>query len=181
MRSVGGCVFYIPSVTALLFRNRFRVPSTRLRGWDYRWPGAYAVTICVKGRVCWLGEVVEADVALSPFGVIVAEEWLAIPQTHPQVVLDEWIVMPDHIHGILIFQNDPRTVPANGLTAGSLGAVVGQFKKRVTKRIRARQRTRFTWQERYFDQILRDDEDLQRYRGYIRENPSRWQPPPAGP
>jgi REP-associated tyrosine transposase len=57
----------------LLFRNRFRVPSTRLQGWDYRRPGVYAVTICVKGRVCCLGEVVADDVALSPFGVIVAE------------------------------------------------------------------------------------------------------------
>ncbi|HWM89793.1 MAG TPA: hypothetical protein VN493_03430 [Thermoanaerobaculia bacterium] len=111
---------------ALLFRNRFRVPSARLRDWDYRWPGVYAVTICVKGRVCCLGEVVEADVTLSPFGVIVAEEWLAIPQTHPQVALDEWIIMPNHIHGILIFQGDHPPAPVDGLSPGSLGAVVGQ-------------------------------------------------------
>jgi REP element-mobilizing transposase RayT len=148
-----------------------------LRGWDYRWPGVYAVTICVKGRVCYLGEVVEDDVALSPFGVIVAEEWLAIPWTHPQVILDEWIVMPDHVHGILIFQGGDRQLPKDCLPAGSLGAVVGQFKKRATRRIRVRQRPEFSWQERYFDQILRDDDELERYRVYIRENPRRWQPP----
>jgi putative transposase len=160
----------------LLFRNRYRVPSTRLRGWNYRRPGFYVVTICVKERVCCLGEVVETDVALSPFGVIVAEEWLAIPRTHPQVVLDEWIVMPDHLHGILVFQGEDRPAPEDGLPSGSrsLGAVVGQFKQRATKRIRARQRPDFSWQERYFDQILREEADLESYRAYIRENPSRW-------
>ncbi len=160
----------------LLFRHRFRVPSARLPGWDYRWPGVYAVTICVKGQVCCLGEVVAPDVALSPLGVIVAEEWLAIPRTNPRVVLDEWIVMPDHLHGILRFGTEARSIPASGLSAGSLSAVVGQFKKRATKRIRAGRRD-FSWQERFFDQILRDDEDLERYRAYIRGNPGRWRPP----
>ncbi len=173
----GDLVYFLWDMTPLLFRNRFRVPSARLPGWDYSWPGAYAVTICVKGRVGCLGEVVEADVALSPLGVIVAEEWLAIPGTHRQVVLDEWIVMPDHLHGILIFERGERPIPKEGLPAGSLGAVVGQFKQRATKRIRALRRREFAWQERYFDQILRDDEALERYRVYIRENPGRRQPP----
>jgi REP element-mobilizing transposase RayT len=145
-----------------------------LRGWDYRSPGVYAVTICVKERVCCLGEVVETDVALSSFGRIVAEEWSAIPGIHPYVTLDEWIIMPDHLHGILILQGEDRPFLQEGLTAGSLGAVVGQFKQRTTKRIRARRRPEFGWQERFFDQILRDDDALERYRVYIRENPLRW-------
>lgn len=57
----------------LLFKNRYRAPSARLPGWDYSWPGVYAVTICVQGRDCCLGEVVEDEVALSPYGAIVAE------------------------------------------------------------------------------------------------------------
>ncbi|HXU32512.1 MAG TPA: transposase [Thermoanaerobaculia bacterium] len=156
----------------LLFRNRYRVPSARLPGWDYSWPGVYAVTICVQGRDCCLSEVVEDDVALSPFGVIVAEEWLAIPRMNARVILDEWIVMPDHVHGILVLDNQER--PDAGRPAESLGTVVGQFKQRATKRIRARRRPKFAWQERYYDQILRDDENLNRYRAYIRENPTRW-------
>lgn len=113
----------------------------------------------------------------SPFGKIVEEEWRRIPEVHPHILLDEWIVMPDHVHGILFFE--PERVEGNAegiLAAGSLGVVVGQFKKRSTKRIRAR-RYAFTWQERFFDQILRDDEAVERYRVYIRENPSRWHPP----
>jgi REP element-mobilizing transposase RayT len=155
----------------LLFRNLYRVPSARLSSWNYSWPGVYAVTICVQGRDRCLGEGVEDDVALSPFGAIVAEEWLAIPRMHEHVVLDEWIVMPDHVHGILIFEGRERL---SIQFAESLGIVVGQFKQRATKRIRARRRPEFAWQERYFDQILRDDENLNRYRAYIRENPSRW-------
>ena len=82
--------------------------------------------------------------------------------------------MPDHLHGILIFQGEPLPSSHEGLTAGSLGAVVGQFKQRTTKRIRAQRRPEFAWQERFFDQILRDDDALERYRVYIRENPLRW-------
>ncbi len=159
----------------LLFRNRYRVPSARLPGWDYSWPGVYAMTICVQGRDRCLGEVVEDDVVLSPFGVIVAEEWLAIPRMHGHVVLDEWIVMPDHLHGILIFE---APIPKDSPPTPSLGVVVGQFKKRVTKRIRMQRRPEFSWQERYYDQILRDEEALDRYRAYVRENPARWSEKP---
>jgi REP element-mobilizing transposase RayT len=140
-------------------------------GWDYRRPGAYAVTICVQGRVCCLGTIDEGQVVRSALGDIVEEEWRRIPGVHPHVVLDEWIVMPDHLHGILFFE--PMKVMGTA-AAGSLGAVVGQFKKRSTKRIRA-QRHAFTWQTRFFDQILKDDEAIQHYRAYIRENPIRWQ------
>jgi putative transposase len=158
-----------------LYRNRYRIPSTRLRGWDYRSPGIYAVTICVEERACCLGEVVEGRVARSRFGEIVAEEWQRIPAVHPHVTLDEWIVMPDHVHGILVFQREKQGPIVPGLlTPGSLGAVIGQFKQRSSKRIRARRCPDFAWQERFFDQILRDGDALEHYRTYIHGNPSRW-------
>jgi putative transposase len=159
-----------------LYRNRFRVPSTRLRGWDYRRPGIYAVTICVLGRVCCLGEVVEEQMVRSRFGEMAAEEWLRIPETHPHAILDEWIVMPDHVHGILVFEGEAESIQREGLAAGSLGAVIGQFKQRSKKRIRSRQCPNFAWQERFFDQILTDEDEVERYRVYIRENPRRWRP-----
>ena len=169
------CAVEFVAMDDAAYRNRFRVPSIRLRGWDYRRPGVYGVTICVLGRDCCLGEVQEGQVARSPFGEIVAEEWQRIPEVHPHVALDEWIVMPDHLHGILFFEPERVEGNAKGIfAAGSLGAVVGQFKKRSTKRIRAR-RYAFAWQERFFDQILRNKTALERYRTYIRENPIRWQ------
>jgi putative transposase len=152
------------------------VPSARRLGWDYRWAGVYAVTVCVHDRVCCLGRVDGTDVALSAEGQIVASEWRRIPKVHPGVTLDDWVLMPDHLHGILIFTRDRNDVAEPGRwTAGSLGAVIGQFKMRTTKRIRARRQPDFAWQERFYDQILRDDDALNRYRAYILDNPRRWQ------
>jgi putative transposase len=154
-----------------LYKNRFRVPSTRIPRWDYRSPGAYAVTICVQGRVCCLGEIQHGHVALSPLGELAAKEWTRIPQVHPQVILDEWIIMPDHIHGILVL-GDAAPGPAGSC---SLGTIVGHFKKRATKRIRAQRYLDFSWQERFYEHILRNQDSLDRYRAYIRNNPLQWE------
>ncbi len=163
----------------LLFKNRYRVSPARLGCWDYRWAGVYSVTICTRGRVRWLGEVREEQVYLSKVGEAVAEEWEKIPLRHSRVSLDEWIIMPDHIHGILIFQGNPENVPSpeqpSLLLAGSLGAVIGQLKSKATKRICWGLRFRdFAWQERFHDTIVRDENALTRLRAYIRENPLRW-------
>src|SRR6266849_10049167 len=107
-----------------LFRNRYRVPSARLKGWDYRLPGYYYVTICVLDRVQCLGEVVNCESVLSPGGEAVAREWGRTPQRSPQVTLDSWIVMPDHIHGLLLL---------TGKGSQPLGGIIGQFKSKTTK------------------------------------------------
>ncbi len=84
-----------------LFRNRYRVESTRLKGWDYTAAGLYFVTICAKNRECLFGNVVNAEMRLSPIGEIVADEWQQTPRVRPYVELDEWIIMPNHVHGII--------------------------------------------------------------------------------
>jgi len=170
---------YIAMSDDLRFRNRYRIPSARLASWDYRWAGVYSVTICTWGRVCWFGEIVEGQVSLSPEGKVVAEEWKKIPRDFVRVSLDEWIVMPDHMHGILVFQGRPQPEEsreeASRLLARSLGAVIGQFKSNATLRIRRDlKRPRFEWQPRFWDTILRDPADLDRARAYIRDNPARW-------
>jgi putative transposase len=161
----------------LLFRKRYRIPSARYPGWDYRWAGAYSVTICTRGRVHCLSDVVDGQVSLSPVGAVVAEEWLMIPHHQPRVDLDEWIIMPDHMHGILIFHNripqgeqqGPKILPQ------SLGAIIGRFKSDATKRIWwDLKRPDFAWQPRFHDVILRKPADLERVRAYIRDNPKRW-------
>jgi len=84
-----------------LFRNKYRIPSARLRGWDYASAGLYFVTICIKNRVPCLAEIVEGTVRLSPIGEIVAEEWQKTEHIRANVVLDAWVVMPNHLHGII--------------------------------------------------------------------------------
>jgi putative transposase len=163
----------------LRFKDRYRIPSARLTCWDYRWAGVYSVTICTHPRVCWFGEIVDGQALLSPEGRVVDEEWRKIPRINPHAVLDEWIVMPDHMHGILVFQSGVNKKPeeTSRLLAQSLGSVIGQVKSKATKRIRMDlKRPEFAWEPRFHDTILREPTDLERMRAYIRENPARWKP-----
>jgi len=153
----------------LRFKKRYRVPSTRLRGWDYRLPGTYFVTICTEGRDSCLGEITAEEVSLSSYGKIVAQEWQRIPVRHSRAKLDVWIVMPDHVHGLLVLES---TAP--GTPEPSLGLIVGEFKSKATKSIRMAGHRNFDWQERFHDHIVRSEEELQRIRTYILENPKRW-------
>jgi len=127
-----------------------------------------------------LGEVVDGEVSLSHLGAVVAEEWLKIPRQEPRVTLDEWIIMPDHMHGILIFHgrsSGDGERDSKHLKSQSLGAVIGQFKSKVTKRIWWNLKRRdFGWQPRFHDEIIRNPAHLARLRAYIRDNPKRWDP-----
>jgi hypothetical protein len=90
-----------------LFKGKYRVESTRLRGWDYASAGWYFVTLCTRNRECVWGEVVNGAVRLSPMGEIVAEEWRKTEQIRANVALDEWVIMPNHVHGIIVIKNNP--------------------------------------------------------------------------
>ncbi len=83
-----------------LFQGRYRIESTRLPDYDYASSGWYHVVVCTKHRACWFGEIVDGIMGLSSSGCIVADEWLQTPHIRPYVVLDAWIVMPNHVHGI---------------------------------------------------------------------------------
>ncbi len=84
------------------FKDKYRIESTRLPGWDYSAPGWYFVTICTDQRLLFFGEIVDGQMRLSPAGQIVAEEWLRTAQVRSNVVLDEWVIMPNHVHGIIV-------------------------------------------------------------------------------
>lgn len=119
---------------------------------------------------------------LSAMGEIAAEEWYKTAQIRPNVELDEWIVMPNHIHGIIIIKNQPvetetfhRNVSTPRLKSDSLGAIVGQFKSVCTKRIREAGFYSFGWQTRFHDHIIREQLSLENIRKYIVNNPSKWE------
>jgi len=169
-----------------LFKGKYRVESARLRGWDYSTAGSYFITVCTKGLKCFLGEVVDNQVYLSSVGQIVAEEWQRTEEIRPRVKLDEWVVMPNHLHGIIILEGDrgveagvetPRrgvsTLPA--LKSNSLGSIIGQFKSVCTKRIRGAGVESFTWQSRFYDHIIRDERSLDEVRQYIAHHPLKWE------
>jgi putative transposase len=172
------------------FKDKYRVESTRLPGWDYAGAGWYFVTICTRNRECLFGDIVDGEMHLSSIGEIVAEEWQKTPGIRPNVVLDEWVIMPNHLHGIIVILEPPdravetsrrdvsttttTTTPPPRLKAGSLGAIIGQIKSVCTKRIWAAGHTEFGWQSRFYDHIIRDEGSLQRIREYIVNNPANW-------
>jgi REP element-mobilizing transposase RayT len=166
--------------------RKHRRRSIRLRGWDYTSPGAYFVTICTHQHE----NLFDNDV----FRDVTENAWRAIPtHAHAQhVTLDEWVLMPNHLHGIIVI-NEPvgrgeatgKDVPiasesslpvASPLRPGSIGAIVGNFKSLVTRRINNLRRTTGgrVWQRGYYDRIVRNERELNAIRQYIRDNPARW-------
>jgi REP element-mobilizing transposase RayT len=157
--------------------------SIRLKGYDYSSAGAYFVTVCVRNRKHALGSVRNGRVDLSPNGLIVLQAWQYLPQRFPRVTLDAFVVMPDHIHGIIILSGDPPSdnrrdhTRARGTQPGSLPAIMQRLKSLSTQLINKANNTpgqRF-WQEDYYEHIVRSDDEMERIRRYIVTNPTRWQ------
>jgi putative transposase len=152
--------------------------SVRLCEYDYSQAGAYFVTICTHKRELQLGDIVGHSMVLSRFGLIVAECWAWLASQYPHVELDEMVIMPNHLHGILILSNEDVSRRGGSRTAPTkpLGRLVGAFKTVSTKRINLMRRSpgaRF-WQRGYYEHVIRHEEDLYRVREYIAANPGRW-------
>ena len=148
--------------------------------------GCVAMTIPVLARtslpsvraLTFFGRVRTAEMILNRFGEIARQCWTSIPSHFPHVRIDAFVVMPDHVHGILLFgARYPRTAAIGRIGPGSLGAVVRSFTSAVASRINALRGARVggIWQRNYFDQVIRNRDDLNRVRRYIRDNPARWE------
>jgi REP element-mobilizing transposase RayT len=88
-----------------LFKNKYRAETTRLKGWDYARDGYYFITVCIKNRVCLLGDVVDGTMKLNEYGKIVKDCWFDLPNHYSNIKLDAFCIMPNHIHGIIIINN----------------------------------------------------------------------------
>jgi putative transposase len=158
--------------------------TLRLESYDYRQPGAYFLTIVAHARRSIFGEVVDENVRLGDFGRIVSEAWERSNQIRNEIALDAFIVMPNHLHGIVTI----RSVRATGWSPSpsgpfkrSLGAFVAGFKSAVTTRINQLRGTPglAVWQRNYYEHIIRNEESLNRIREYIVSNPDATVPEPA--
>jgi putative transposase len=155
--------------------------SIRLRGHDYTTPGAYYITICVDHGEHLLGEVVGGRVALGVAGQMAERAWRNLSRSFPCVTLDAFVVMPNHLHGIILLRGQagpraPRAGRPRGTTPGSIPAIVQSFKSVSARRINRARGTpgMRVWQEDYYEHIVRSDADLDRIRRYIVANPARW-------
>ena len=170
--------------------ERSRRRSLRLKGYDYAQAGAYFVTMCTHERACLFGEVADGSMRSNSVGQLAATLWTDMPIRFPGIDLDAFVVMPNHIHGIIVLPEvvGAPLVGARGQdgaatrAAPTVGNVVGAFKSLFTveyvRGVKNNQWPRFQlklWQRNYYEHVIRDGSDLARVRIYIDENPLRWQ------
>ncbi|MEB0277961.1 MULTISPECIES: transposase [unclassified Mucilaginibacter] len=164
------------------YKNKHRVSSARLEGWDYGSHASYFVTICTKDRAPYFGKIETTLQGISSLqkthiANVAYDNWLKIPEYHPYVELDEFIIMPDHIHGIL-FINKPDKITWELNKAGSqsknLASVIRGYKSAV-KQYAMLNDIDFTWQPRYYDRVIRDQKEYLNIQEYIYDNPDKWE------
>jgi REP element-mobilizing transposase RayT len=165
--------------------NKHHRRSTRLQGYDYTQNGGYFVTICTAQRECLFGHIsAEGEMIQNPIGAIVEEEWLRSAELRSQIILDTFVVMPNHFHAIVMIIDDQKVQSSTllqsqkGLSrpAKSLGSMIAGFKSVVTKRVNVLRDTPYAplWQNNYYDKIIRNEKMLNAIRVYIEANPSNW-------
>ena len=186
-----------------LYRNKYRIPSARAPWWDYGWNGAYFITIYTRNRDHFFGEIADGIMQLSSVGALAHQHWHEIPDRFPYAQLDAWVVMPNHVHGILVIDKSddshprPRRDAINrvstrtGMGTGDMGKtggitshhnpmlhdnvsrIIRWYKGRTTFESR-KINPDFGWQTRFYDHIIRDDTSWRNIRTYIANNPAHW-------
>lgn len=175
-----------------LYKNKYRIASARYKDWDYSDDGFYFVTICTKNKELFFEDVINGQTSLNQTGALAEKYWLEIPDHFSNIMLDEFVVMPNHIHGILIIDHDitiGRDVALQRLYDGNeyngeypqmskispkqktLSTIIRSYKSAVTKMANKN----FAWQTRFHDRIIRNQKSLDAIRNYINNNPAKWE------
>jgi len=182
----------------MLYKN-YRIESSRLKKWDYKSEGIYFITICTKYMDPVFGYINNGKMILSEIGNIVDKYWRDIPNHFPFVQSDEYVVMPNHIHGIIIILSvetlhryvflESKVIEVESTLMvdknkrmskispkqGSISAIIRSYKSICTKTVNQRFNSgKNMWQPRFYDHIVRSETDLNRIREYIKNNPGKW-------
>ena len=176
------------------FNGKYRIPSARWAAWDYANNAAYFVTICNTQRAPDFGVIQNGIMEYSPLGQAAEDCWSAIPEHFPFVILDEFVIMPNHVHGILIIDKPDAPTPMQtapvetqniaslrqqwtgnkfGPQSQNLASIVRGYKIGVTKFSRLNG-IPFTWQARYHDRVIRNAAEYSHISQYIQQNPQKW-------
>jgi putative transposase len=168
--------------------------SIRVKRYDYAQAGGYFVTMVTMRRECLFGEIVNREMKFNTLGRIIQECWQAIPEHFPNTDVGVFVVMPNHVHGIILIHENvgrgtiypagrmPITgarraspLPAQGTSPGSLGTIIGSFKSSVSRRAGRELNSGNIWQRNYYEHIIRDERDYERIIDYISTNPIHWE------
>ncbi len=167
--------------------NRHHRRSVRLRGYDYSQNGAYFITICAYHREYLFGEIVDQKMVLSEIGVVVQHEWLKTSVMRKNIELDEFVIMPNHLHAIIIINDEvqcrgtmhraPTVEQFAKPTLNSVPTIIRGYKAAVTSRVNEMHNTLGVpvWQRNYYEHVIRNEGSLHKIREYIVNNPINWQ------
>lgn len=163
-----------------LYQGRYRIPAARLANYDYGSNGMYFITICTQNRQRFFGTIAADTATLQPtvLGQVAMDCWYRIPEYFPFVALDAFQVMPDHLHGIICINKAPEEQTdwqpnRFGPQRQNLASILRGYKSGV-KSYATRHQLEFGWQPRYYDRVIRDENELNRIRTYIEINPLKW-------
>jgi len=175
-------VFYVLEMEGK-FQNRYRIASARAPWWDYGQDAAYFVTICTGDRKHFFGDVVNGDMKLSHVGIIADILWHEIKNHAKNIELREYVVMANHVHGILVLNGNAVSVQSIHQTPAqsrfqnqgknTLSSIIGSYKSAVTRHAH-RLGYEFAWQVNFHDHIIRNESEYQRIAEYIKANPAKW-------
>jgi putative transposase len=176
----------------------YKRKNIRLKYFDYAENGYYFVTICTKNKTSFLRHIENDQMCLSSIGEIAKNCWLQIPTYFPDVLLDEYIIMPNHVHGIIIIDRDykqgratihrglnqekdmmnhvPTFQQSNPMNTGSLSEIIRSFKAKTSFLIHKDLNVQnFQWQPRFYEHIITNDKELKSIQEYIENNPLKWE------
>ena len=154
----------------------------RLKGYDYSKPGYYFVTVCTQNKKCLFGDIRNRQMALNSAGQVIEKVWDELPEHYQHVELDAFVIMPNHIHGIIVLRPNPIIVgagfkPAPTKKRHALPEIVRALKTFSSRRINEIRNTPRVklWQRNYYEHIVRNENELNEIRKYIQENPLKWE------
>lgn len=160
--------------------------SIRLPDYDYTQAGAYFITLVTHKRECLFGDLDQSQIQLSPIGNVIQEVWKSIPIHFPQTTVDHFVIMPNHIHGIITVVGARHAVPLpinkqnieqfGKPTSGSIPTIIRSFKSEVTRRVNIMRQTpgESLWQRNYYERVIRNETEFQAIYDYILANPINW-------
>ncbi|GHV14047.1 hypothetical protein FACS1894169_02230 [Bacteroidia bacterium] len=153
--------------------------SIRLHGYDYSQEGLYFVTICVQGKACLFGEIENDEMVLNEAGTIINDEWQYLKTKYPHIELHEYIIMPNHFHGIIEIvgagfarPHNEQAIRGQANPAPTVGNIIGYFKYQTIKKINLSIKL---WQRNYYEHIIRNEQTYGKIVEYILNNPYNWE------